>query len=165
MRTVRRLVVLLCAATLGACGEDESSIVPSDEVATTASQQQQAPSSTLQEPYRDSGVAVWSVDPNDPPIRQSESFTAMVTRLGCNGGQTGEVLTPTIAVEAERIVVTFAVAPLPEGMYTCPGNDQVRVLVELEEPIGSRELLDGACLSGEAVSTSFCETGAVRWEP
>lgn len=116
------------------------------------------------EPARGS-TAVWTIDDTVPPSPDSDSFTALVTRLGCSGDQTGEVLEPQVTTEDDRIVVTFAVAPLPEGAYPCPGNDLVPYTVQLDDPIGSRELVDGACLSGEAASTSFCEAGAVRWRP
>lgn len=42
------------------------------------------------------------------------------------------------------------------------GCDSVPVRVDLEEAVGDRELVDGACLGGEAASTSVCGT-AVRW--
>ena len=39
-------------------------------------------------------------------------------------------------------------------------------MVELDEPIGTREIVDGACLSGEAETTSFCvEEDPIRWSP
>jgi hypothetical protein len=64
---------------------------------------------------------------------------------------------------AAEIVVTFTVAPLKPGAYTCMGNDRVARTVNVGEPIGARRLVDGGCQSGEAKSTSFCEAGAVRW--
>lgn len=121
-------------------------------------------SPTTTEPAQGS-TAVWTVDDTAPPRADSDSFKALVTRVECSGGQTGEVLEPQVIVEGERIVVTFTVAPLPEGGYPCPGNDQVPYTVQLGEPIGQRTLVDGACLSGEAASTSFCEEGPTRWTP
>lgn len=109
-------------------------------------------------------TAVWDIDSDDPPDSTSGSFIAMVTRLGCSGGETGEVLDPTVVIEEERIVVTFTVEAL-DGAHTCPGNNQVPYEVHLDEPVGRRELVDGACLSEEAASTSFCAEGAVRWRP
>jgi hypothetical protein len=110
-------------------------------------------------------TAVWNIDSDDPPDPASESFTARVTRLECSGGETGHVLEPAVTADSGQIVVTFTVEPLPVGYYTCPGNDEVPQVVELGEAIGQRKLVDGACLSGEAVSTSLCADGAVRWRP
>ena len=110
-------------------------------------------------------TATWTVVSDNPPTTTARSFTAMVERLGCSGGETGEVLQPTVSADEERIVVTFSVESLPPGAYTCPGNKAVPYVVELDEPIGNRQLVDGACLSGEAASTSACSDGAVRWSP
>ncbi|MCO8129353.1 META domain-containing protein [Acidimicrobiia bacterium EGI L10123] len=111
-------------------------------------------------------TAVWNVDAADPPTPSATSVTALVTRLGCSGGETGEVLAPVVSADAERVVVTFSVESLPpEGEYECPGNPAVPYVVELDEPLGDRELVDGACLEGEAASTSHCSEGAVRWSP
>lgn len=67
--------------------------------------------------------------------------------------------------EADQIVIAAFVAPLPADAYNCPGNDSVTVTVQLSEPVGRRQLIDGACLEGEAVITSFCSDGAMRWSP
>jgi hypothetical protein len=108
-------------------------------------------------------AAVWDVDAAGPPAPSATAMTALVTRLGCSGGETGKVLEPVVVADAEQVVVTFSVEPLPNDAYPCPGNDSVPYVVELGEPLGNRELVDGACLSGEAASTSFCADGAVRW--
>lgn len=126
-------------------------------------EQRQQQESVVAEPYGE--TAVWSIDSDRQPSRVSDSFTAMVSRLGCSGGETGEVTGPTITAEEARIVVEFTVEPLTGDFYSCQGNDEVPYLVELNEPIGDRQLVDGACLSGEAASTSFCADGAVRWRP
>ena len=98
---------------------------------------------------------------------ESSAFTAQVTRLGCSSGVTGEVLSPEIVSSESEIVVTFSVDSLPQDVdYECPGNDQVPYVVELGEPIGARQLVDGACLPGGAAeTTTLCADGAVRWHP
>ena len=94
----------------------------------------------------------------------SDSFTAVVNRLGCSGGVTGEVYEPGIVIGDSEIVVTFSVEPLDPGDYACPSNDEVPYVVNIGEPIGERRLVDGACLDdGEAASTSSCEAGPERW--
>ena len=37
-------------------------------------------------------VAVWEIDKVHPPTKKAATFKAPVTRLGCSGGETGEVL-------------------------------------------------------------------------
>ena len=111
-------------------------------------------------------TAVWDVDANEPPTPSSTSITALVTRLGCSGGETGKVLDPVVSADGEQVVVTFSVESLPpDGEYECPANDAVPYVVELDEPLGDREIVDGACLQGEAASTSHCAEGAIRWPP
>lgn len=88
-----------------------------------------------------------------------------VTRLGCASGTTGTVLEPVVQVEGERIVIRTDVEPLSPGGYTCQGNNSVPVTVELDEPVGKRELVDAACLEGLAVNTAACMDKGVRWRP
>lgn len=103
-------------------------------------------------------TAVWT--PAQPPKPSDTSFTAHVTRLGCSSGVTGHVRKPTVKATDDQITVTFTVDPLPEAFYSCIGNPSSTYLVELGEPIGDRELVDGAC-EGKAAETSFCgESGA-----
>lgn len=98
-------------------------------------------------------------------LQESDSFTALVNRLECSSGRTGEVYPPTVVVRAKQVVVTFLVEPLSgRGDQTCQGNDEVPYTVELDEPLGDRELVDGACDAGTAEATSYCGVeGAVRW--
>ncbi len=115
-------------------------------------------------------TATWNVGPPVGPAQQitsrSTSFTAYVSRLSCSGGQTGTVLEPTIDRGEANITVTFTVAALPPGAYTCQGNRPAPFAVDLGQPIGNRRLIDGACHAGaQAATTSWCADGAVRWQP
>lgn len=90
-------------------------------------------------------AATWAIDPKAPPQPDATMFTALVSRVACNSGETGEVLRPRIEETPDRVVVTFTVAPQPPGTYGCPGNKHVRVEVRLAEPVGKRVIEDGAC--------------------
>jgi hypothetical protein len=108
-----------------------------------------------------SDPAVWVLKPGQGLTSASQSFTALVTRLDCNGGVTGEVLEPTVEIGDTEIVVAFTVEAALGG--DCPSNDQVPFVVDIGQPIGDRRLIDGACReAGEAASTSFCDGGGVR---
>ena len=54
------------------------------------------------------------------------SFTALVSRAGCNGGETGTVNPPDVRVTETSIIVTFTVSPgdprraPARGTTTCP---------------------------------------------
>ena len=124
------------------------------------------PSTTTTTSQGQGEPAVWFISPDDDVTSASRSFTAYVTRLGCNGGVTGAVLQPTIDRSDTRIVVTFTVKPAPPSRGTCQGNDRVPIVVDLGEAIGERQLVDGACRSGgAAATTAFCVDGSVRWKP
>lgn len=89
-----------------------------------------------------------------------------VSRLGCAGGETGTVLQPEVMYEHDSIVIRTSVVSLPaDGAYTCPGNDFVPITIRLSEPVGSRPLIDAACLDGPAATTAWCVDDGVRWRP
>ena len=113
----------------------------------------------------DGATALWEIDTRDPPTSHSTSFAAFVTRLGCASGETGEVHDPVVSTDRSRVVVKFSVAPLSGNLHQCQSNNKVRHIVDLDEPIGGRELVDGACLSGDAVPPPLCSEGGVRWSP
>jgi hypothetical protein len=96
---------------------------------------------------------------------ESTELRLGVTRLECASGETGTVLQPDVQFERDRIVIRTDVEPLTGGTYDCQGNNTVPVNVGLSEPIGNRDLVDAACLGGEAVDTVFCADGPVRWSP
>ena len=122
--------------------------------------------SSLEEPHATGDAATWTIDTAEPPSSDAASIPVLVTRTGCSGGVTGDVLDPRIVIEHDRIVITFTVEALnPSATFTCPGNAAVRVVVDLGEPLGNRSLVDGACVDGSpAQQASTCETGPVRYE-
>ena len=170
---LRLRVVSVAAAglMLNACGSGNEIAAPSDVVT--------APTTTLVAGDNVAGdPAVWLTSDQMaafgfPPSNATErisatstSFTAHVMRLRCSGGETGTVLPPAIVWSETQISVTFTVDPLPrDGSYTCPSNDLVTYEVELGQPIGQRQLVDGTCASEHAAGTLFCSDQGLRWSP
>ena len=110
--------------------------------------------------------ATWTLAEPDATSATSTTLILNVTRLGCSGGKTGDVLKPTFSSSNTQIIIRANVKPLTGlGGARCPGNNAVQVTLVLEEPVGARVLLDAACLEGDAVRTSFCAKGAARWTP
>ena len=108
---------------------------------------------------------MWTVEPSQRLDPSSTGFTALVSRLACNSGVTGEVYAPKVQVGEDEIIVTFSVAPT-EGAQSCPSNDLVPHRVDLGEPLGDRSLVDGQCRPGaKASTTSFCLAGSARYTP
>jgi len=108
-------------------------------------------------------AAVWFLRPDQHLAGSSTRFTALVSRLACNSGVTGQVLAPRIRAGKSEVVVTFTVARKEPGAATCPTNKEVPYEVELPEPLRGRALVDGQCLpGGEAATTAFCDPTSVR---
>jgi len=143
---LRRFGLLLVLAVLAGCGGSAST-----EQAAGAQQ---------------GDTATWEVNPASPPSEKARSIAVMVSRLGCAGGVTGKVLAPVVREEGQQVIVTYQVEALPreEGAdYTCLGNAPVESSLLLAAELGTRSLLDGACLEGQAGSTGPCAAGASRW--
>ena len=114
----------------------------------------------------DTAAASWRITPGEEVSPASIQLQVLVTRVGCNSGVTGNVEEPEIEVTSDRVTVTFVVTPGEPGSATCPGNPDVPFLLTLPEPLGSRALADGQCLTnGDVASTAFCADGGLRYEP
>lgn len=93
--------------------------------------------------------ASWVPDPEDPmPNAATRAFMALVTERECASGQpsVGRVVGPVLLVDAERVLVAFAVRALPGGFQTCQGNPSTPVHIDLGQPLGDRELVDAGHL-------------------
>ena len=94
----------------------------------------------------DAGAALWRFDPSHPePTEQSETVAVLVTELACTSGQRCDdrLLAPEVEARSDTIDITFFVRSLAPGHYTCPGNPPCPLIVELHEPLGTRQLRDG----------------------
>ena len=107
----------------------------------------------------DGTTATWQLV-NDDVTAESASLEIGVMRVECAGGETGRVLTPNITYNDDQIIIEALVERLPDGQYTCQGNDVVPIEVQLDEPVGDRELVDGICISGGG---GDCTADGVRW--
>ena len=136
---------------------------PTPQPPATVAPTSPTPAATV--PPQVGAPATWMLAHPDQVNRNSTSIDVLVMRLDCSNGVTGEILAPVALVRADAVVVRADAVPLPDGAYTCPGNDAVAATVTLPEPLGDRPLVDAACLTGPAASTAFCDAGAVRWKP
>jgi hypothetical protein len=107
--------------------------------------------------------ATWTVAPGARITGAARTLNVLVRRFACNDGVTGRVAAPAIRYGANEIEVTFTV-DTRSGFHTCQGNDEVPYLVHLQEPIGSRTLVDGTCRNvPDAIGSSYCASGPTRW--
>lgn len=86
-----------------------------------------------------------ALDETDPPSPDDESVSLLVTERACNGGRdaAGRVRLVHLAETDEAVTVWAAVEP-EEGDASCPSNPPTPFTVDLAEPLGDREILDGS---------------------
>jgi len=94
------------------------------------------------------GEAEWAWGGPGQPGPDTRTFDALVTERSCASGKSseGRVVGPEIVRTDEMVLVMFAVRPLPGDFFDCQGNPSTRVPVDLGEPLGDRQLLDGGRL-------------------
>jgi hypothetical protein len=107
-------------------------------------------------------AATWSLDTDElSPPPDATGFVALVSETVCVSGRRadGRILPPLIIREPTRVLVIFAIQPpppAPGGLENCAGPAPTRVRVELGEPLGERELLDGGVFPPQNVQQSSC---------
>lgn len=107
-------------------------------------------------------LATWEVSTPETLDADIERLEIDVSRLGCANGETGDVTEVDVVAGEDQIAIRASVEPVYGSAYDCLGNNAVPVTVDLGEPLGGRELTDGACEHERAAATRFCET-SVRW--
>ena len=93
----------------------------------------------------------WRIDPSAEPLTRNDTQIGMlVTERECVSGQAmgDRLLGPEVVMTETAVLIAFAASPPPGGFQTCPGNPEQAVLVELPEPLGDREVVDGLAVAG-----------------
>ncbi|WP_053204852.1 hypothetical protein [Jiangella muralis] len=98
------------------------------------------------ERYFDDGLdpVEWRL-PGDQPSPDATSVTILAHEIGCSSGQPADdrLAEPIVEYHEDTVDITLRITP-PEGeVFTCIGNPETAVTVELDEPLGDRELRDG----------------------
>jgi hypothetical protein len=107
-------------------------------------------------------AATWTLAMDEPmPPPDATGFVALVSETECTSGRpaAGRILPPVIVREPTRVLVVFAVRPpppMPGGLEACPAPPPTPVRVELGEPLGKRELLDGGLFPPRDVQSISC---------
>jgi len=88
--------------------------------------------------------ATWAL-PGARPEPEATSFPILVTERGCASGQSseGRLADPIVEYRDDAVLITTRVEPPVGDSFTCQGNPATEVTVELDEPLGDRQLLDG----------------------
>lgn len=87
----------------------------------------------------------WRLDPGQELLPTTTALRILVTEQTYSGAQRahGRVLAPDLYADAEELVLTMFVTPKPGFQVRAP-NPETPVRVTLPDPIGVRELVDGA---------------------
>lgn len=91
------------------------------------------------------GTATLTLDPGHPPVPDAREVHLLVTEMACNSGEDaeGRVRLSSLAVRDDAVVVTVGVEPRT-GEADCPSNPPTPFVVELDEPLGDRVVLDAS---------------------
>lgn len=92
----------------------------------------------------DRSLATFTLPEGEVLSPDTVTFTVSVQEGACTGGQpVGDRLAkPKIEYGTETVGLLFTADSLPAGTYTCPGNPGQDVEVRLDEPLGSRKVVD-----------------------
>lgn len=89
-------------------------------------------------------IVEWALDPESPPPTPNDQVIhALISERACHSFEdpVDRMKDPIVFYEEDRIYIVLSAEPL-KGVQTCPGTPPVKFDIELEEPIGLRELWD-----------------------
>ena len=86
----------------------------------------------------------WRVDPDESPSPDSVSIRLVLNERECVSGQEigDRLVGPEIVYTEGQVLVSFAAEPPPGDAFNCQGNPETPFALELDEPLGDRELID-----------------------
>lgn len=92
----------------------------------------------------------WRLDPNVAVGPDSTVIDVLARELECASGQPmgGRLLDPDVVITDEAVYIAFAALPDGQEDHNCQGNPEVRVAVELSEPLGDRKIRNGLTVAG-----------------
>ena len=97
-------------------------------------------------------AARWELAPGERPGRDSRTLRVLVFWHGCNSGDSpeGRVVLAAVNYLEDSVIVIFGERPLP-GPQACGGpQPPAEFSIDLTEPLGDRQLLDGWVYPPEA---------------
>ncbi|ARU51237.1 hypothetical protein CBR64_06765 [Cellulosimicrobium cellulans] len=91
------------------------------------------------------GTATLTLDPEHPPAPDAREIHLLVTEMACNSGQDaeGRVRVVNLGARDDAVAVTVGVEPR-DGAADCQGNPATPYVVDLDEPLGDRPVLDAS---------------------
>lgn len=91
----------------------------------------------------------WRLDPNLALDEGATQLTLLATGQACSGGRAmGDRLQPPTVLLTDTTIFISLAAEQPGGAQTCPGNPEELLIIDLGEPLGDREVVDGRTTAG-----------------
>jgi hypothetical protein len=100
---------------------------------------------TLRATRDDIRASSWRLDPTHEPEPADTMLRVLVTEQAFASGQRAQdrLLAPDLYMDENELVLTMFIAPRP-GFQSGAGNPETPARIALAEPIGQRQLIDGA---------------------
>lgn len=93
-------------------------------------------------------AAEWEIDPDAPPMPDDRTLRVLLSELACTSGADPRprLEEPQISYAEQSVTIALFVRYIdaaPGEFFTCIGVPPVPTKIELDQPLGERELLDG----------------------
>lgn len=97
------------------------------------------------EPPEGSNTVDWRVDEGEAIGPNSTTIRLILQERECVSGQEigDRLIGPDIVFTETQVLVSFAAGPPPGDAFTCQGNPETPYVLDLDEALGNRELVDG----------------------
>jgi hypothetical protein len=104
----------------------------------------------IQPAFEGMEAARWELSPGEEIGADTVSFEARVFEQACASGASpeGRIVGPAVVPLQDSLMVILATRP-PPGSQTCVPGPPATVRIELPEPVGDRQLLDGSTFPAE----------------
>ena len=102
-----------------------------------------------------------ALDPSSSPPSVSDRIALLVTEFACNSGQdaAGRVELVELAETESTVELVIGVRPSDAQEASCQGNPATPFIVELEQPLADRVILNAAVVPARELITSTVTTG------
>ncbi len=91
----------------------------------------------------------WRLDPSAPaPGPDATDLHVLLTERECVSGQEigDRLVGPQVIITETDVRIVFAAEPPPGDAFDCQGNPETPFTVELPEPLGNREIVEGMAI-------------------
>lgn len=107
----------------------------------------------------DLGDAIVALDPDNPPDPDSSQVHLLVTEIDCASGKPadGRVTLERLVEHEDRVELVVGVEAPTGDAQTCQFNPPTPFVVELDEPLGTRTLVDAAVYPERELAVSSAE--------